>query len=140
MVVQPLRKIEQPERKFTVIHGKKSSEARLPLTIKMFVSCSAAAFGFVLVQSASDADATTRAVVGVLVSLVGTLAFLVYRDVTRRLKDNDDAIKELKDTAIRDLDHKIDKAIRAFTGILVATHPDKASEIYRVSEAFFKEE
>lgn len=132
--VQPLRKFEErAEHGLVVIPTKKvAREVRLPLTIKMFLSSAALAIGFVFMQATEAVDPTTRAVIGLLVSLVGTLAFLVYRDVVRRTKSNEDAI--------RDVEHKIDKAIRAFTGILVATHPEKAAEIYDVSEAFFRKE
>lgn len=144
--MRALRKFEfESKRPFIVIQGRKAArnEVRLPLTIQMFASCIAAGMLFAFFQAAGDGDATTRAILGVLVSLVSALAWLVYRDVVRRMKENEDATKSVKaalDERTIHLEHKLDKAIRAFTGVLVATHPDKASEIYRVSEAFFKED
>lgn len=141
-----LRKFDiHSERHFTIIRGRQATqkEARLPLVIKMFASCSIAAVLFVFLQAGSDADNVTRAFVGILVSLVGTLAVLVYKDYVRRMQQNEGRITDVAkvlDDKTDHLERKIDKAIRAFTGLLVATNPDKASEIYEVSEAFFKED
>lgn len=151
MYVLALRKTEvQDERRLTLVPGKKLTEVRLPLTIKLFISLSAAAIGYAMLQSATDADTTTRIILGILVTLVGTLSILVYKDLVRRGLENREAIKAVEtamnekderlEQKLDDLERKFDKAIRVFTGLMVATHTEKAPQIYEVSEAFFKKD
>ena len=131
--MRALRKFEAPNvRRFTVLQGGKSAEVRLPLTIKMFASCIAAGFGFVLVQSAPDTDVTTRWIWSVLVSLVSALAYIVYRDITRRIKETEDSIASL--------DRKTDKQTRMFTHLLTALFPERAAEISNIGEVFYRKD
>lgn len=98
----------------------------------MFSSVIVAGMALVFYQSAADADSTTRAIGGLLVTLIGVLAMLIYRDVVRR-------IGEVEKSKLR-TDHKIDKTVRVFTGLMMATLPEKAAEIAEISEAFFRED
>jgi hypothetical protein len=136
--VQALRKFAklEPVRNLILIHGgegkAKKKDYTLPLTIKFFTWCMGAGFMYALFESANDLDPSTKAIIGILASLVGVLAMLVYRDLVRRIQASEDST--------RDLGRKVDKSVRVFTGLLMATLPNKAAEIAAISEAFFKED